>query len=499
MRHAHKIILAIILLLQISILLSAQPAFHVANTLQSDMVIQQGKPLTVWGKGLQGIAVKVSVSWSSKTFTAHTYKSDTWEVQIDVPKAKPGIYTPQEILVYSDRDSVKLKNVLIGEVWLCGGQSNMDMLMQPLHPWLKGVIDYEKEIAAANYPQIRVLDIASAFAKIPADDCKSEWNVCDTQHAKDFSAVAYYFGRELFNRLHIPIGLITSTVGGTACQAWTSREALETDPILKKILYSYDTSAVAQEPLDNSITFEKIEKLSRPALLYNAMVFPLRKISLQGFIWYQGESNKDNADYYARLNIAMIKNWRFLFGNSDQPFYFVQVAPYNYQKNDTTAYDYAIFRDAQKDVLKLKNTGMVVTMDIGDADDIHPRDKKDVGVRLAQNALSQTYGVKNIVYRGPEFKNFKTDGVVVKVAFDDASIGSGLATNDNKAPKHFFIAGADKKFYYANAQIVNNEVWLTCDKVQKPVAVRYAYTNYPITNFGNREGFPCVPFRTDSW
>lgn len=499
MKQGMKIVLVLIFFARAASELSAQSVFHVANTLQSGMVIQQAKPLTVWGKGIQGITVKVNVSWSSKTFTAHTYKNDTWEVQIDVPKAKPGVYTPQEILIYSERDSVKLKDVLIGEVWLCGGQSNMDMEMKPVLPWLKGVLDYEKEIAAANYPQVRLLDIKSSFAKNPAEDCESEWKICDTAHAKDFSAVAYYFGRELFNRLHVPIGLITSTVGGTACQAWTSREALETDPVLKKILYSYDTSAVAQEPLDNSITFEKIEKLSRPTLLYNAMIFPLRKISLQGFIWYQGESNKDNADYYARLNIAMIKNWRFLFGNDDQPFYFVQVAPYNYQKNDTTAYDYAIFRDAQKDVLKLKNTGMVVTMDIGDADDIHPRDKKDVGVRLAQNALAQTYGVKNIIYRGPEFRNFKADGAIAKVSFDAATIGSGLATNDNNAPKHFFIAGADKKFYYADAKIVNDEVWLTSEKVQKPVAVRYAYTNFPITNFGNREGLPCVPFRTDDW
>lgn len=479
--------------------LSAQTAFHVANTLQSGMVIQQSQPLSVWGTGLQGISVKVKASWNKKTFTANTYRNNTWEVKINVPAATPGTFTPQEILIYSERDTVKLSNVLIGEVWLCGGQSNMDMEMRPILPWLKGVIDYEKEIAAANYPQIRLLDIKSAFAKNPAEDCECEWKICDTPHAKDFSAVAYYFGRELFNRLHVPVGLITSTIGGTSCQAWTSRETLEGDPVLKKIIYSYDTSAAAKEPLDNSITFEKFEKLSRPTLLYNAMIFPLRRISLKGFIWYQGESNKDNADYYARLNIAMIKNWRFLFGNGDQPFYFVQVAPYNWQKNDTTAYDYAIFRDAQKDVLKLKNTGMAVTMDIGDADDIHPRNKKDVGVRLALNALAETYNVKNVIYRGPEFRNFKTDGAVVKVSFESGSIGSGLATNDNNAPKHFYIAGADKKFYYADAKVVNNEVWLSSDKVQKPVAVRYAYTNYPITNFGNKEGLPCVPFRTDDW
>ncbi|MEP6845276.1 MAG: sialate O-acetylesterase, partial [Panacibacter sp.] len=221
--------------------------------------------------------------------------------------------------------------------------------------------------------------------------------------------------------------------------------------------------------------------------------------SLKGFLWYQGESNKDNADIYARLCSAMIGNWRTLFKQGDLPFYFVQVAPYNWQLDDSTAYNYAVFRDAQKAVLKVKNTGMAVTMDIADPADIHPRNKKDVGVRLALNAFAQTYGLPNIQYKGPTYKKFKVDGSIVKVEFDESSVGSGLSTNDNTAPKHFFVAGEDKNFYYADVKIVNNEVWLSCDKVKQPVAVRYAYTNYPVTNFQNKEGLPCVPFRTDSW
>lgn len=467
-----------------------------ANTIQSGMVIQQSAPFTVWGTARAGSTIKVKAGWNNKTFTVKNGWNNTWEVKIDVPAATPGKFTPYELDIYADNDTIKITDILIGDVWLCSGQSNMDMELKPFLPWLKGVIDYETEIAAANYPQIRLLDIKSDFQKIPVEDCKGTWKTCTPDNAKDFSAVAYYFGRELYKRLNIPVGLVTSSIGATTCQAWTSRETLEGDKVLSKILYRYDTSAAAKETLDSTVTFEK---LTRPTLLYNAMIYPLRRFSLKGFLWYQGESNKDDAAIYARLNTAMIKNWRFLFQQGDLPFYFVQVAPYNWQENDSTKYNYAVFRDAQKDVLKLKNTGMVVTMDIGEADDIHPRNKKDVGVRLALHALAKTYKQSNIQYEGPVFNNFSISGNTVKVSFEKNSTGSGLATNDNQPPRHFYIAGSDKVFHYANATIVKNEVWLTCDKVQRPVAVRYAYTNYPITNFGNKEGLPCVPFRTDSW
>lgn len=474
----------------------AQKSLQLGTGLQSSMVLQQGKPTIFWGTAPEGTMVKIAADWSKKLIGAKAGANNKWEVKLDVPKIAANDYTAHTIEVSTNSESIKLTDVLIGEVWLCSGQSNMDMELKPFLPWLQGVIDYEKEIAAANYPQIRLLDIKSDFKKEPSETCKGEWKICTPDNAKDFSGVAYYFGRELLNRLHVPVGLITSSIGATTCQTWTSRETLAADPVLNKILYSYDTSAAAKEPLDSIVTFEK---LARPTLLYNAMIYPLKNISLKGFLWYQGESNKDDQAIYAKLCGSMIDNWRTLFNQGDLPFYFVQVAPYTWQLNDSTAYNYAIFRDAQKDVLKVKNTGMAVTMDIADPADIHPRDKKNVGVRLALNAFAKTYSLKNIQYKGPEYKSFMVDGNTAKVVFDKSTIGSGLSTNDNNVPRHFYVAGNDKQFYYAEAKIVNNEVWLTCDKVQHPVAVRYAYTNYPVTNFGNKDGLPCVPFRTDSW
>jgi len=302
---------------------------------------------------------------------------------------------------------------------------------------------------------------------------------------------------ELVNRLHVPVGLITSAVGASSCQAWTSRETLSADPSLnQKYLYPYDTSAASKEKLDSIVTFEKVV---RPTLLYNAMIYPLKNISLRGFLWYQGESNKDDKEMYTRLNIAMINNWRQLFAQGDLPFYYVQVAPYNWQQNDSTAFNYAIFREAQEGILEEKNTGIASTMDIGDPDDIHPRDKKNVGIRLALNALEKTYGMKNLVYEGPRFSNYAVSGDSVIISFEKKSIASGLATSDQQPPKHFFIAGADEIFYPADAKIVNDQVILHSSKVSKPVAVRYAFTNYPITNFCNKNGLPATPFRTDKW
>ena len=229
------------------------------------------------------------------------------------------------------------------------------------------------------------------------------------------------------------------------------------------------------------------------------MIYPLKNISLRGFLWYQGESNKDDGAMYTRLNIAMIKNWRALFNQGDLPFYFVQVAPYNLLQHDSTAFNYAIFREAQSNITKEKNTGIALTMDIGDAEDIHPRNKKDVGIRLAKNALAKTYGFKNIQYEGPQFSGFTINKNIVTVSFDKASIGAGLTTSDNQPVKYFFIAGNDKIFYPASAQIINDKIVLSAPQVDKPVAVRYAFTNYPITNFCNKDGLPAMPFRTDTW
>jgi sialate O-acetylesterase len=273
-----------------------------------------------------------------------------------------------------------------------------------------------------------------------------------------------------------------------------SRDTLTSDTVLyQKYLYPYDTSARSKEPLDSVVTFEKVV---RPTLFYNAMIHPLKNIQLSGALWYQGESNRFDSSMYTRLCAAMIRNWRDLFDNKELPFYYVQVAPYNWQQNDSVAYEYALLREAQAKIREVVgNTEMALTMDIADPTDIHPRNKQDLGYRLAKIALANTYKVPNVVYQGPEYESHTVESDTIKVQFKN--IASGLATNDGLEPRHFFVAGSDGVFHYANASIKNNEVWLYSDKVKEPVAVRYAFTNYPVTNFGNREGFPVVPFRSN--
>ncbi|MEO6705113.1 MAG: sialate O-acetylesterase, partial [Ginsengibacter sp.] len=283
------------------------------------------------------------------------------------------------------------------------------------------------------------------------------------------------------------------SVGGSYCQAWVSRDTLTADPLLyQKYLFPYDTSSHSKEPLDSVVTFEKVV---RPALFYNAMIYPLKNIQFKGALWYQGESNRYDSSMYTRLCAAMIRNWRTLFTNKALPFYYVQVAPYNWQQNDTTLYEYALLREAQANVRKVvDNTEMAVTMDIADPLDIHPRNKQDLGYRLAKIALTHVYNIQGTVCNGPEYSSHRVENGVVKIAFKHK--GSGLMTNDGAPPRHFFIAGKNGVFYYADAKIENNEIWLQSDKVKEPVAIRYAFTNYPVTNLENKEGFPAIPFRS---
>ena len=298
--------------------------------------------------------------------------------------------------------------------------------------------------------------------------------------------------------MRIPIGLVVSSVGASNCQIWTSRETLAADPVLnEKVLKPYDTSPVAKEKLDSVVTFEKV---LRPTLFYNAMIYPLRNLSIRGFLWYQGESNRHDGPLYTRLNAAMIRNWRQLFKQGDLPFYYVQVAPWKWEGDTTSTDYYAKFRQAQDSIrFKVKNTGMAVTMDIADSTDLHPRDKQNVGIRLAKNALALTYGQKQVAWLGPEYLRMERNGGKVKLFFKPATIGKGLTTSNGKTPEHFFVAGPDRKFYKATATITGNQVLLDCPQVTNPVAVRYAFTNYPTTNFCNKEGLPAVPFRTDPW
>lgn len=466
--------------------------FTIANTLQNNMVVQQGKPLTVWGKAAPGTMVSVSGDWHPRRITTVASRSGIWTADIAVPQARRNEVREHSLTVSSAGKKLTLSGILFGDVWLCSGQSNMDMTVKPFLPWLLGAINYRSEIENARYPHIRLFDVETDFKAGPQTDCKGKWKICSPETAGDFSAAAYFFAREVYNRTGIPQGLITSTVGASSCQAWIGRDTLEADKILyEHYLLPYDTSARSREPLDATVTFEKVV---RPTLFYNAMIHPLKNIQLRGALWYQGESNKDDGALYERLCTAMINNWRKLFRNDSLPFYYVQVAPYNWMQQDTTLWNYAPLREAQAKIEKnVSHAGMALTMDIADPNDIHPRNKQEVGYRLAKLALSETYRQNNIC-RGPEYEKHSVIGDTLIVYFQNR--GSGLMTNDGLAPRHFYITGSDGNYHYARASIRDNAVYLYTPSVKKPVNVRYAFTNAAVTNLENAEGFPAIPFRT---
>lgn len=469
------------------------PVLKVANAIQSNMVVQQNKPFRIWGNASSGDRITIFADWMKRNKTVQADAKGNWLTAIRVPKAIRGDFNAHTITIMSSNDTIKLKNILIGEVWMCTGQSNMTFMMDSIKGWGPGVIDFKKEVAAADYPGIRLLKIGTALEDQPREESTGKWETCNPRTVRGFSAVAYYFGRTLFEKLQIPIGLVANGIPGAACQSFTNRMLMEADAALtKKYLIPYDT---IPRKKGESIFLT----LSRPSLIYNGMIYPIRHLSIRGIIWYQGNANVNDGMIYNQLSTVMLEGWRKDFDQGALPFYLVQMPPYNFHKHDPTADNLALFREVQTAILKIKNTGMAVTMDSKEFDNLHPRDKKPVGIRLAKVALHKTYQMKDIQYRGPVFKKYKTDQDTVRLSFETASIGNGLTTSNGRPPEYFFVAGSDKVFHAAKAKIVGDQVWVYSPDVHHPVAVRYAFTNYPVTNFENKEGLPAWPFRTDHW
>ncbi len=462
------------------------------------MVIQQSKPLKLWGRGNAGDKVTINADWQYKPIVTQVDVQGNWLAKINVPSAVPGDFRAHQIYIIDNQDTIKLNNLLIGEVWLCTGQSNMELRIKPIPGWSKGILNSEREAATANYPAIRLCKVDMGLEFSPMADCHASWQVCKPQSAGDFSAVAYFFGRELFYRLNVPIGLVDAAIPATACQAFTDRNILDADTLLRKHFVDPYASGIADIKAKNAKS-TTLTTLLYPGLVYNKMIYPLKNLSIAGFTWYQGESNKDDTLLYAHLCTAMLTGWRHDFAQGELPFYYVQVAPFRWGKTDSTAYSYAKFREQQSHIRITSNAGMAITMDVGEPDNIHPFNKKPVGIRLAKIALAKTYHINGIAYEGPQFEKFNVKGDTVLVSFKGSSVGGGLTTNDGHAPRFFYLAGADRKFHKAVARIINNKVMLFTPEVSKPVAVRYAFTNYPVTNLENADGLPAEPFRTDKW
>ncbi|MEO6149059.1 MAG: sialate O-acetylesterase [Mucilaginibacter sp.] len=463
----------------------ADAAFKISNVLGDNMVIQRDKPFTIWGKAPAGVQVGARTSWNNKLLTTTTDNNGDWKIII--PSA-PANATPQTIWCGTDvKTPVIFKNILIGDVWFASGQSNMSMPVDSTGPWFgfQGVVNYPAEIAAANYPNIRSMDILTFNEDTPQDMVKKQapWVVCTPTAVKKFSAVAYFFARKLHLDLKVPIGLVVSSAGGTYCEAWTSKATMEADPLLKSYY------------LNNAPSGK----------LYNGMVHPFRNLSIKGFIWYQGEANKHDlpTSNYTALNTAMIKSWRTVFNQGDLPFYYVQMTALSedFWVTDPTLYDYALFKESQAEIRdKVPNSGMAITMDVGEVVNIHPRDKRPVGERLAALALNKTYKM-NVPCVGPQAVSGSINNRTITVNFAPGT-ATGLTTKNNKPLIQFFyVAGADKKFRPGKAVISGEKIVVTAsaDTPLPILSVRYAFTNIAITNLQNAAGLPAEPFRYDKW
>ena len=461
------------------------------NIIGSNMVLQQNTQVPLWGWAKAGTTVEINAGWS-KTIKTKTNASGKWMAKIRTPKAKPGQAPAYTLTISGPENQIKFTNILIGEVWLCSGQSNMWFPMGYFDAGSPGVVNSATEIAEANYPNIRLFTVPLKDSTVPVYNCGGAWTACNPTTVSMFSAVAYYFGRELFNNkaLNVPIGLINNSYGGTSVQAWMSDSLLRSDNSfkLKYIDADYSSSKV----------------FIKPSLVYNAMLVPIMPYALKGVIWYQGESNVGNDEIYTRANMAMINDWRASWG-IDFSFYAVQMTPRfkSLTQKDLTV-DRGFFREFQTNIMSSPKTGIVVTSDLllnyEERIKSHPHNKKDVGKRLALWALAKDYA-QPVQYLGPMYQSYSIEGDKVRISFKPESLGSGLTTKDGGVQvTNFRIAGSDKKcFYPAQAMIEGNTIVVSSPFVSSPASVRYAFTDGAITNLINKEGLPAYQFRTDTW
>jgi sialate O-acetylesterase len=458
-----------------------------ASLISNNMVLQQNTEVALWGWSSPNASVEISGSWG-QTVTAVADVTGKWMKKIQTPAAVKGDNQPKYTLTFTGPvNTVTIQNILIGDVYLCSGQSNMLYPMNNVGPGgLGGVDNYATEILLANYPNIRYNKVDGNVQPVPVDYRSSSWTECNPTNAPAYSAVAYYFAKELYDdtKINIPIGLIVSAVGATRCQGWTSREAMASDPILKSTyLDPYDLNPTLVSSAVNSAT-----------ILYNGGIAPLIPFTINGFLWYQGEGNAGETTY-TRLFSAMINDWRTRWGLGNLPFYFVQIAPYSQAGANT-----GLTREQQTNTMVLPNTGMVVTTDItSDLTNIHPKNKKDVGKRLALWAKIKIYG-EDIVYIGPMYKSMKVEGNKIRISFHPASIGSGLEViGGGIALNEFSIGGVDNIMVAADAVIDGNDVLVSAASVPNPTNVWFAYKKDPLPNLRNKEGLPASPFRTNGW
>jgi sialate O-acetylesterase len=481
-------------------------------------VLQRDKPIPIWGHADAGESITVTFHGQIVGTTAGG--DGHWIAYLDALPA----FTESADLVVTGKNKIAVHDVLVGEVWLCSGQSNMEFAVcNPAGPTYR-VDNADEEVAAANYPLIRHFKVKIAESDTPTDKLEGSWAVCSPGTVNLFTAVGYFFARDIYEKLHVPVGLINSTWGGTPVEAWMSPFALG-DPAFafvdenwqkglaeypqKKAAYDaalplWQKELAAAKAAGKETEFRQLHPQLRmphgpgdrwtPAGLFNGMINPLLPYALRGVLWYQGESNAIHPTEYRTLFPAMITAWRKHFGQGDLPFYFVQLANFSFLKN-ASGTEWALVREGQAQALALPQTAMAVAIDLGDHDNIHPRNKQEVGRRLALIAETRLYGIPGDD-SGPMFVSATREGAAMRVRFTNAS--NSLIAHENPV-QSLELAGADKVFHPAQGRIEGETLLVSSPDVKDPVAVRYAWSNDPEANLFNGAGLPAAPFRSDDW
>lgn len=438
-----------------------------------NMVLQQQTDAAFWGSATAGATVTIKTSWNGKSYNARADQNGKWKTKISTPSAG-GPYT----ITVSDGKAITLRNVLIGEVWVCSGQSNMEMPMKGYRN--QPVTGSNEMVATSSNSNIRFITIPKAASLTPVDDFNGSWKLCEPENVYEFSATAYFFGRMINQALGVPVGLINTSWGGTRIEPWISEAGLKN--------FDWVKLPDKNNPPQGTLSPQT------PTVLYNAMINPIVGFGIRGAIWYQGEANRNEPVQYQKLMPGLALNWRAMWGVGDFSMFYVQIAPFDY---GPTGLNSAFLREAQlKASNAIPNFGMACIMETGEKDNIHPSNKKAAGERLAYQALVKTYGKKGIACDGPVLKEMKIDGNEVKLTFDNAPNGIiGLG----KELYCFEVAGSNKRFYPAKAFVTNEGVTIMSPSVAQPVAVRYAFKDFITGDLFNTEGIPASSFRTDDW
>ena len=505
----------------LAVLLSAtslRAEVQLASPFGSHMVLQRDRPVPVWGTAADGEDVTIEFAGQKQSTKAGA--DGAWRVDLP-PLTASGEGRQFKVTGSKTAQPILLEDVIVGEVWLASGQSNMDFTVSKMVKYFAGVANEEQEIAAAQYPLIRMFTGEAVKAHAPQTRVPGGWRVCRPETVPAFSAVGYFFARDLHRELQVPVGIVTLAFGASTAEAWIRREALATDPELRPMLERFDAAvqafrtnppAVAAPPRSEDVSApanratnaasgsrrrgggpprDPVQDQHNPTVLFNGMIQPVIPFALRGVLWYQGESIVGGAAgraLYPRVQAALVQDWRRLWGQGDFPFYIVQLAGQEAESNSPWV------REAQATILALPNTGMAVTTDIGERKNVHPHNKQDVGARLARIALAKVHGRK-VEFSGPTYESLKIDGGAIRLKF--AHPGGGLVARGGPL-QGFVIAGSDLKFVPAQARIDGETVVVSSPEVTVPTAVRYAWVNYPHdANLYNAVGLPAAQFRTD--